>query len=131
MFRSNTKETINLDKVDTLISSKVMIEGNIKATGTIRLDCQTTGDIEGQGFIIGETGSVKGDVKCDSIIIAGRVEGNVSAEDKIHIKASGTLIGDIEVGRVIIDEGAVFKGLCKMLFKNLDKSNSEDKDNKN
>lgn len=129
MFKSNTKESTNLDKVDTLISSKVQIDGNIKATGTIRLDCQTTGDIEGQGFIIGEAGSVKGDVKCDSVIIAGRVEGNVFAVDKVHIKATGTLIGDIEVGRIIIDEGAVFKGLCKMLLKNLDESTSEDNEN--
>lgn len=124
MFKNNKKETTNLDKVDTLISNKVVIEGNIIATGTIRLDCQTTGDIEGQGFIIGEFGSVKGDVKCDSIIVAGRVEGNIYAEDKVHVKGTGTVVGDVEVGRMIIDEGAVFKGLCKMLLKDLDTPNS-------
>ncbi len=131
MFKSNTVEVTNLDKVDTLIGSNVVIEGKIKATGTIRLDCQTTGDIEGQGFIIGESGSVKSDIQCESIIIAGKVEGNVTAKDKVHIKATGTLIGDVEVGRMIIDEGAIFKGLCKMVGKtNIEKADGIEKDEK-
>jgi cytoskeletal protein CcmA (bactofilin family) len=124
------KESADLEKIDTLISSNVQIDGNIKSTGTVRLDCKVTGDVEGNGIIIGETGSVTGnidcsrivisgssvtgDISCNEITISGSVKGNVLCTDKLHLKNTGVLIGDVEVGKIVIDEGALFRGICKM-----------------
>lgn len=49
-----------------------------------------------------------------NVIIAGSITGNVEAQGKIHIEASGTLIGNAEMKTFIVDEGATFKGESKM-----------------
>lgn len=128
--KANEKEVTNLETIDTLISSNVEIDGNIISSGTVRLDCKITGDVTGNGIIIGETGSVKGNIDCTKIIISGssvkgninctditisgNVEGNIFCNNKLHLKDSASLIGDVCVGTIVIDEGAVFKGICEM-----------------
>lgn len=115
MFGSTIKnEKISLEKIDTLISKNVKIDGEITSVGTVRLDCKVTGNVKSEGLIIGETGEIKGDISCDEIIVSGKVEGKISCKNKMHIKETGSQIGDVEVGLLIIDEGANFEGNCLM-----------------
>lgn len=115
MFGTTLKnEKINIDKIDTLISKNVSIEGQVSSTGTVRFDCKVVGNINAEGVIIGETGKIKGDIKCNEIIISGIVEGKVICKNTLHIKETGSQIGDVEVSSIIIDEGAKFMGNCQM-----------------
>lgn len=115
MFGTTIKnEKINIDKIDTLISKNVSIEGQVSSTGTVRFDCKVVGDINAEGVIIGETGKIKGNIKCNEIIVSGIVEGKVTCKNTLHIKETGSQIGDVEVSSIIIDEGAKFMGNCQM-----------------
>lgn len=116
MLNFNKKSTpINTDKIDTLIGKNTSIDGNLKAEGTIRIDGKVYGDVTISGnLILGEQGSIKGNVKADSIHLSGIIEGNATSINQLYISSTGKLTGDMNVTNVIIDEGAFFQGSCSM-----------------
>lgn len=116
MFNSNKKTTpINLDRIDTLIGKNTGIEGALTAEGTVRIDGKIKGDVILSGnLIVGNEGSVKGNVKADSISLSGVIEGNVTVANQLHLTPTSRLIGDIDAKNIIVDEGAIFHGNCKM-----------------
>jgi cytoskeletal protein CcmA (bactofilin family) len=118
MFGSGNKSISN-EKMDTLIGKGTSFEGTVNAEGTIRLDGKIHGGLNITGnLIVGEEGAVKGNIKAENAFIAGVVEGNVIATSQLHITHTAKLIGDITVKNVIIDEGAVFVGNCKIITDN-------------
>lgn len=113
MFKK--KEVVSFDKVDTLIGVETSFQGTINATGTVRIDGKFVGEINCTGdLVIGESGSVKANVKVRNLLLSGDLEGNAAVQGKIEITQSGKLFGDIITGNLIIDEGAVFRGKCDM-----------------
>lgn len=118
MFGSS-KKSINSEKTDTLIGKGTNFEGTINADGTIRLDGKVHGGLNIAGnLIIGEEGIVKGNIKVENAFVAGTIEGNVIATSQLHITHTAKLVGDITVKSVIIDEGALFIGNCKIITDN-------------
>jgi len=118
MFGSG-KRSLNGDKMDTLIGKGTSLEGTINAEGTIRLDGKIHGGLNIAGnLIVGEEGAIKGNIKAENAFIAGVVEGNVIATSQLHITQTAKVIGDITVKNVIVDEGAVFIGNCKIITDN-------------
>ncbi|WP_434565383.1 polymer-forming cytoskeletal protein [Thermoanaerobacterium thermosaccharolyticum] len=106
---------INADKIDTIIGKNTTIEGNIKSQGTMRIDGNVTGKIEVQGsMIIGDNSKIEADIKADNISISGEITGNLTVKNQVQITSTGKVYGDIEVQNLIIDEGAIFEGKCKM-----------------
>jgi len=81
-------------------SEPLYIDGNIE--GTINLP--------GHRVTVGLTGQVNATISAAEIIVLGTVVGNVSATDKVEIRAEGALTGDISTARIRIEEGAFFKG---------------------
>lgn len=119
MFGSG-KKPINAEKIDTLVGKGTNLEGTINAEGTIRLDGKVHGGLNITGnLIVGEEGAVKGNIKADNAFVAGIIEGNVIATSQLHITHTARLVGDITVKNVIIDEGAVFIGNCKIITDNV------------
>ncbi len=113
--KSNKKNNDEaLKNIDTLISNSLEISGDIKSEKTLRLDCFVKGDITGKGIIIGETGKIFGNIICEDIIISGKVEGNINCSGKLQITNTGEQIGDIEVYSIVIEDGGVLLGVCKM-----------------
>jgi len=110
--KKNKDET--LKNIDTLISDSVEISGDIKSEKTLRLDCHIKGDITGKGIVIGETGKIFGNIICEDIIISGKVEGNINCSGKLQITNTGEQVGDIEVYSLVIEDGGVLRGICKM-----------------
>ncbi len=98
-------------KIPTLISSKCVIRGNIKNAAAIRIEGMLIGDIQDAGqLIVGEAGVIKGDVRTKSITVFGRIDGNVSATDSIHIKSSGKVSGRLRTQTLSVEQGAVYHG---------------------
>lgn len=117
MFSSNKKSasSINTDRIDTLIGKNTSIEGALTAEGTVRIEGKLKGDVTLSGsLIVGGEGFVKGNIKADSVVLSGIVEGNITVENHLHITSFAKLIGDIDAKNIIIDEGAIFNGNCKM-----------------
>src|SRR6056297_911362 len=98
MFGDNDdKKKMDADrgKVETILGNGTNIEGDIKTKGSIRIEGEISGNINADGDIfVGEDGRVKAEIKARNVILAGRVEGNISAK-KLEVLPSGKLIGDI------------------------------------
>ncbi len=91
------------------------ITGDVSTNGDIRFDGILTGNLKTKGkVVIGETGTVKGEINCKSSVLEGKVEGKISVGELLTLKATSTLIGDIVTRRLAIEPGAKFSGNCSM-----------------
>jgi len=91
------------------------VSGHLSFQGPARIDGIVDGDIQCQGALtIGESAEVKAKITAQLVVIHGKVEGNVSAKEKIELVAPARLVGNIETPRLIIAEGVVFDGDCSM-----------------
>lgn len=110
------KQKISLAKeIETLIGENTVLQGTIKTKGSIRVDGRLEGNIiEASQVIIGEKGYVQGDITAQSVIIGGKVNGNVTALESIQLLSGAQLLGDIHTSILSIGEGAIFEGHCVM-----------------
>lgn len=94
------------------IGKSVVIKGELSGSEDLYLDGQVEGSIElaGNRLTIGPNGRVKANVNARSAIVQGRLEGNVRASDRVDLKHSAIVLGDIATQRISIEEGAYFKG---------------------
>ena len=108
------KETA-FDQLETLIGKSTKINGSIHLSGTLRIEGTVEGDIFSEGdVVVGETGIVNAGIKGRNILVAGTIKGNVEAEGRIELTKSGKLLGDLKAAKLIVEEGALFKGNCQM-----------------
>ncbi|MBN1355866.1 polymer-forming cytoskeletal protein [bacterium] len=99
----------------TLIGKGLVFQGEIEGSGSVRVEGRFVGKLRiSNEVIIGEEGLVEGDIQSKTVSVLGKLKGNVSAEDKITIDVSGSMIGDISAPRVVVAEGAVYKGKIDM-----------------
>lgn len=114
----NTKktnfETTSASTINTIIGDKSKIIGTLTASEPTRVDGVLEGKILSEStVIIGEHGSINGDIEGHDILIAGVVNGNIHASERIRITSTGRVFGDIFTRTLVIDEGASFKGNCR------------------
>lgn len=98
-----------------IIASGTTLTGDIISTGDCRIDGTVKGNIKSKSkVIIGHSGSVEGDIVCQSIDIEGNVKANINVGELLTLKTTAILVGNIMVGKVAIEPGANFAGNCKM-----------------
>lgn len=98
------------------IGKSIFIKGEVSGGQDLIIEGNIDGEIklkENQ-VTVGENGKISGEIHAKNIIIHGEVVGNMFAGEKLEIKTSGTLRGDITSPRLIIDDGAYFKGSVEM-----------------
>ncbi len=104
-----------IGKVETFISTQTHIKGNITTKGTLRIDGKIEGDIKNaEGIIIGENGAIKGNINAQTVVIGGKVTGNITASSGIEMLATAQIFGDITTPQLSINEGVLFEGHCNM-----------------
>ncbi|HEY1271834.1 MAG TPA: polymer-forming cytoskeletal protein [Terriglobales bacterium] len=94
------------------IGKSVVIKGELSGSEDLFIDGQVDGTIElkGNRLIVGPSGRIKANVNARSVVVQGRLEGNVQASDRVDLKQSAVVMGDIATQRISIEEGAYFKG---------------------
>lgn len=94
------------------IGKSVMIKGQILSREDLYLDGELEGSVElhEHRLTIGPNGRVQANVKAREIVIIGTVHGNVDASEKLEIRKEAKLVGDIRTARIVIEDGAYFKG---------------------
>ncbi|HEX8947361.1 MAG TPA: polymer-forming cytoskeletal protein [Dissulfurispiraceae bacterium] len=97
-------------KLEALIGASTELNGDIQVKGTLRIDGKFTGNIDAEWVIVGDHGSIKGDIRANCVIIGGNVHGNVKAEELVDIKHTGRMLGDIHTKKLSVAEGGVFDG---------------------
>ncbi len=95
-----------------LIGKSIAIKGQIFCREDLYIDGELEGTLEAQEHrvTIGPHGKVQATVKAREVVIAGNVHGNIDAGDKIDIRKDAKLVGDIKTTRIVIEDGAYFKG---------------------
>ncbi len=96
----------------TTISKGIVFMGEIKGTEALYIDGKVEGSINlpGNRVTVGRNGQVAASISSRELVILGKVRGNVSASDRVDIRAEGALTGDITAARISIEDGAFFKG---------------------
>ena len=95
----------------TVIAEDVEIVGSIKCSSDIQIDGKLNGDLSSAGNAeIGPSASIKGNLTVNSAIVLGQVHGNIVAKDRIDLKASAHLSGDLRGKRLTVEEGVAFVG---------------------
>jgi len=94
------------------IGKSVTIKGQILSREDLTIDGEVEGTVEAQEnrLTVGPNGKVVAGIKAREIVVFGTIHGNVETTDKIDIRKDAKLIGDIKTARIVIEDGAYFKG---------------------
>ena len=94
-----------------VLNSDVEIKGNVKFSGELTFDGKLEGEITTDGVLnLGDAAVVNGNISANSVIVRGKITGNIHAKEKIEIKAKTELFGDIRATKLSVEEGVTFVG---------------------
>lgn len=112
MIKKNSQE---LNQASNRILVGTSIEGEIKSNGDFRVDGSIKGKIDISGkLVIGEKGSVDGEIVCSYANISGKFKGKLEVNELLSLQETAKVNGDITTGRLSIEPGAEFTGSCSM-----------------
>jgi len=94
------------------IGKSVVIKGELSGSEDLYVDGKVEGKIElrNHSLTVGPNGSVRADISAKTVVIQGKVEGSLSASDRVELKKSAVVTGDVSTQRIAIEEGAFLKG---------------------
>jgi len=101
----------------TVLGQSVVLKGELTADEDLLIEGQFEGtlSLEQHCLTVGANGQVKAEIKARQAVILGTLTGKVAAREKVEIRRSGHLVGDLATGAVAIEEGAYFKGSIEIL----------------
>ena len=103
-----------MQSISTLISEGCILDGNLKAPDFARIDGQITGDVMvDEGLILGEKGSILGNVVTKELVVYGTITGNLQVTS-LEIRATGKVTGEIRTQTLQVENGAVYNGSLSM-----------------
>lgn len=97
------------------LTQGTVVEGTIKASTDIRID----GLLKGKLFcdakvIVGPTGAVEGEIKCQNAVIEGKFTGSIVVEELLNVRESAVINGDVKTGKLVVQPGGIFNVKCEM-----------------
>jgi cytoskeletal protein CcmA (bactofilin family) len=94
------------------IGKSVIIRGELSGSEDLYLDGEVEGNISlmEHNLIVGPNGRVRANIIAKDVVVHGKVDGNVQGHDRVELKKSAVLSGDISTQRIVIEDGAFFKG---------------------
>jgi cytoskeletal protein CcmA (bactofilin family) len=122
MFRRNTQPAANtsqpiqaVERITSVLGSGVIWHGSINGSGGVRIEGAFEGEIALRGMlVVGETGRVTCEnIRAQSVIVAGAVRGNITT-NKLEIRASGRVWGDVVTTAFVTEDGAFLRGQIRM-----------------
>ena len=94
-----------------VLGSDVEIKGNLKFSGELTFDGRLEGDVQTDGVLqVGENANINGNINAQNVLARGKINGNITAKDKVEIKARSELFGEVKAAKLIIEEGVTFVG---------------------
>lgn len=100
---------------NTVIGSSIVIDGEISGDEDLVIQGTVKGKISlRESLYVEGSGVVEADIETQNVEIAGRVTGNIQATDKVELKADCRVVGDVKAPRILIADGASFKGNVDM-----------------
>ena len=100
----------------TVLGTTTRLFGKLNFTEALKIDGYFEGEIESTGVLFVEEGAhVVADIKAYTVVIAGHVEGNVIAKEKVEMLETCKLVGNVKTRKLRISDGVSFEGKCEML----------------
>ncbi len=113
--KGNGKIPSPTEEISAFLGKETVFEGKMTFQGVFRLDGKFQGEIFDSGsLVIGETATVKGKIEVKTVVIHGVIEGDVHAGVRAEIHSTGKVYGNLLTPILLINEGGVFEGHCKM-----------------
>jgi cytoskeletal protein CcmA (bactofilin family) len=110
-----SQRPINTDLVTTILGEETSFKGVLHSQKSVRIEGQFEGEINTQGELhVGIKSKVKANIVGQHVVVAGEVIGNIEAIHGLHIAKTGKVYGDISGDRLMVDEGAIYKGRVNM-----------------
>ena len=98
------------------ISAGTAIKGDLASSNDLRIDGRFEGRIIYKGrSVIGETSEVSGEIVCTNADIWGKMKGDIYVKDTLSLKKGSKADGNLNIKRIIVELGAAFNGVCKMI----------------
>ena len=111
MKKSDFVESDNI----TLLAKGVLLRGEMRVEGTVRIDGRLEGDLHTAGtVVIGEDGVVQGTIHAGTIISSGKIKATVTATERLQLLKTGILVGEVHAPAFSMEDGAKFQGLSDM-----------------
>lgn len=103
------------DDVESTIGEHTTVDGTFKSENSIRIRGSVQGEIESRrSILVDEEANVNAKVTAETVTVAGQVNGQIHCSGRVEIRPSGRVIGEINAGTLIMQEGAFFEGNLKM-----------------
>ncbi|MFW5727396.1 MAG: bactofilin family protein [Spirochaetota bacterium] len=100
----------------TVLGTSTKLFGKLTFTEALKIDGYFEGEIESTGVLFVEEGAhVVADIKAYTVVIAGHVEGNVIAKEKVEMLETCKLVGNVKTRKLRISDGVSFEGKCEMI----------------
>src|SRR5678816_2821563 len=101
MFMDSSMNT-TATSAKNVLNAEVEIKGNLKFVGELTLEGKLEGEIQSEGtLLLGDSAVVNGNINVGTVVVRGKVNGNITARDKIDIKAKTELFGDVRAAKLV------------------------------
>jgi len=103
---------------ESVLAAGIAIEGKIEGNGNVRVVGRFKGTVNVKGELTIEPGaSIEGEIRAESVLVAGEVQGQIIAASRVELNDSGTLIGDVKAGSVTVSAGSRMRGRMEFGWK--------------
>ncbi len=102
------------EKLKSFLGTQSEFKGELSSTGILRLDGAVSGKIRADEVIVTETAVIRGEIAARRIVVSGRVEGVLIAEELLEIRPKGRVRGDIVARHLVMTGGGKFDGRIEM-----------------
>lgn len=111
---SNSASSAGSNGLNSLVAGTTL-EGTLNADSDIRIDGTLKGNLNCKAkLIIGPSGRVEGQVRCQNAVIEGEMEGTLEVSELLNIRETAKVNGDVSTSKLIVQSGAVFNVSCAM-----------------
>ena len=116
MWKSNGKtKGKDTGELTAFIDEASEIDGKFTFSGTVMINGRLRGEIHSNDtLIVGEKGVINASIRAGIVLVSGEVVGNVVGIERVELRGSARVTGDIEAPIVVVDEGVMFEGHCRM-----------------
>jgi cytoskeletal protein CcmA (bactofilin family) len=101
--------------MNTIIGKDAVFNGTLDVKGAVRVDGTVKGKIICTDTVtVGSSGNVEADIDAQAVVVAGKIVGNLKASEKLELQTKSDVEGDIKTKSLVVEQGAIFCGSCKM-----------------
>jgi cytoskeletal protein CcmA (bactofilin family) len=96
---------------NNVLNSDIELKGTLRFSGELTFDGKLEGEVHSDGSLhLGDNAVIKGNINVNSVVVRGKVNGNIIAKEKIEVKTKAELFGDIRSARLVMEDGVTFVG---------------------